>query len=352
MTMRGILTHLAAKTMTAPGGRAPQKAATAEIWRKWLLAGVLSITSLSHVAAQDYPTHPVNLVVGYAPGGITDVLARLVAEPLGGVLGQPVVVENRPGAGSQLALKSVATAKPDGYTLAMGSSDGMMLIPATQLSPPYDVNNDFTPISLIRNERGAALAVSPALGVTTLDELIELAKTRPGGLRIGNTGLKGTPHLQALMFEQAVGAKQIHVPYSGAGPAATALIADQIDMIFLTPTTAEPLHRDGRAVVVAQTHENRHYLFPDVPTTREAGLSQDIAVDSWLAIFGPPKMDRAVVDQLAEAISAVLSDPQIIAEFEKRGMDLQSMGPDELKLFVAEKLETYTALAEEFRLRE
>lgn len=321
-------------------------------WKSWLVAVVLSAAGISLSFAQEYPTQTVSLVVGYAPGGITDVLARLVAEPLSERLGQPVIVENRPGASSQLALKSVATARPDGYTLVMASSDGMMLIPATQVNPTYDVNNDFTPISLIRNERGAALAVSPALGVSTLDELIELAKTRPGGLRIGNTGLKGTPHLQALLFENAVGVPQTHVPYGGAGPAATALLADQIDMIFLTPTTAEPLHRDGRAIVVVQTHEQRHYLFPDVPTTREAGFPEDIAVDSWLAIFGPPSMDRVIVDRLAAEIHAVLTDPKIIEEFEKRGMELQDMGPDDLKVFVAEKLEKYTALAEQFGLRE
>lgn len=314
---------------------------------------IAAMAASAPAAAQNnYPTQPVRLVVGFAPGGINDVLARLLAEPLGKRLGQQVIVENRAGGGSQIGIASVAKAQADGYTLLFGTSDGMTLIPAMQKTVPFDVNKDFTPISLIRNERGAALTVNPALGVKTFDDLVKLAKTKPGGLRYGSTGIRSTPHLQGLLFEAAVGAKQTHVPYGGAGPAVTALLANQIDLIFLTPTTAAPLHRDGKLLVVAQTNEQRHYLFKDVPTTREAGMKEDLAVDAWSAIFGPANLNPAIAERLSKELHAILKDPEIVKAFQERGVTIQDMTPAQLKTFVADMLVKWTKIAETHNLRE
>lgn len=298
-----------------------------------------TIGGIVPVHAQDYPTKPVKMLVGYAPGGGSDVSARILAELLSARMGQSVVVENKPGASSIIAIDSVAKSPADGYTLLHTNSDGIAILPAVRKATPYDVNKDFTYISRIL-EVPLVVAVHPKLGVNTLAELIAHAKANPGKLRYGTSGVGSGPHMATLLFEKSAGVKMVHVPYRGSGPAVTDLLGGHIDLSFPAVPPLAPHAEAGKVKLLAVTGNARDPLVPNVPTMAEAGLPSATVV-IWYGLLGPAGMPANLVDKLRRETVAALSTPEAQERYKKAGFGtlplagdaFQKVAVDEYKLW-------------------
>jgi tripartite-type tricarboxylate transporter receptor subunit TctC len=259
------------------------------------------------------------MVVPYPPGGPTDVQARVVAEKLGSILGQPVVVENRGGAGGMLGSKLVAQAAPDGYTLLMGASGPQAIGPLMVQTPMYDPIKDFTPISLV-SYSPMMLIVNPKLPVKSVKDLIDLAKQKPGTLNYGSYGPGTMAHLAGALFDSMAGVKMTHVPYKGSAPAMVALLGGEIDLMFDTIITALPHVKGGKVRALAVTKPTRSSAVPDLPTVAESGLPGFEAV-SWIGLMGPAGMPQEAVDQLSSAMVKALADPGVRERLAQAGAE-------------------------------
>jgi len=288
-------------------------------WRKRSTLAVLLCLTLeaSLAMAQEYPSKPVRLLVGFAAGGAADLAARAIADGLGSHLGRPVVVENRPGAGSAVAAIAVARGEPDGHTLLFGSialSVQAAIDPALQLDP----GNDLVAIGLV-SEAPNVLVVPPSLPVRTVRELIAYARTNP--VSFASSGVGTTLHLSGEMLKEAAGIDIVHVPYKGSSPALGDLMSGRVQMMFDNVITSMPLIRAGKLRALAVTTPARTRMLPEVPTMAEAGFANfDTSV--WFGVFAPAKTPRPVVTRIAGAITASLADPRITARFEPLNMDL------------------------------
>ncbi len=288
---------------------------------RWMAAlAATFVVSLAGVAlAQDFPNKPIKLVVPYPPGGPTDVQARVVAQKLGELLGQNVVVENKGGAGGMLVSKGVAGAAPDGYTLLMGASGPQALGPLMAKEPMYDPVKDFTPISLV-SYSPLLLVVNPRLQVKSVKDLIEVAKSRPGSLNYGSFGNGTMAHLAAELFNSMAGVKMTHVPYKGSAPAMVALLGGEIDLMFDTVITALPHVKAGKVNALAVTRGTRSDAVPDLPTVAEAALPGFEAV-SWIGLMGPAGMPQEVVDRLSAGMVKTLADPTVRDRLKQAGAE-------------------------------
>ena len=282
--------------------------------RRTLLTG-LAATGLAPglALAEDYPTRPIRLVVAFAAGGPTDVLARLLADKLGQKLGQSIVVENHGGAGGNIGYGIVASAAPDGYTLAF--ADPSITVNASLYKNlPFDVERDFTAIS--NAFRGPTVLVVPGKTgngkVESLAELVKLAKANPGKLSYGSAGSGTPPHLNAEFFKTAESLDIVHVPYRGAAPAITDLVAGRVDMMFLNIGSAKPQIESGELRGLAVSGAERAAALPNVPTFREAGLPLT-ALDpgTWWGVLAPAKLPAAIQERLNRAAQEALSDPEL-----------------------------------------
>ena len=281
-----------------------------------LAAGAAGLLTASGVLAQDaaagYPSRPVRIVVGFAPGGATDLVARAVAQKLQDAWGQPVTVDNRPGAGSNIGSEFVARADPDGYTLLLGT-----IANATNMSLyrnlKYDTLRDFAPITQLM-AAPSVLVVSPSLPVDDLKGLIALARSKPGTLTYASSGAGGSPHLAGVLLEQRAGIRMIHVPYKGAGPALADVIGGQVDLGFKTALSAIPSMQAGRLKPIAVAAHARLPQIPAVPTMAEAGIA-DFEVSSWNGLLAPAKTPPAIIAKLHADVVRVLAMPDIRARF-------------------------------------
>ena len=281
-----------------------------------LIAAVLAVSaSVSH--AQAYPSKPITLVVGFPPGGGADGVARPVAEALGKVLGQPVVLDYRPGAGTTLASAYVAAAKPDGYTLYMGSagpygSDKVLY--GNRIK--YDVSS-FTPIARW-TRTPMILTVSPKDGIDTVPKLIERAKSKPEALTYGSSGIGVSPHLAAVLFENAIGAKMIHVPFKGGAAAVTAVASGDVNLSFATPPSVLSIAQTGKVKMIAVTSAERSPMLPDLPSLAELGV-KGYDYTFWFGLFGPANLPPDVVAKLFEGSNKVLADADLRGRLEQTG---------------------------------
>ena len=267
-------------------------------------------------AAQDYPSKPVTIVVPAAPGGVTDVLGRLLAQRFTGAWGQQAIVENRPGANNQIAAEYVTKAAPDGYTLFIGPESTFVINPSLYAKLPYDPVKGFTPISgLVTINQ--ALILNPSVPVKNVKELIALAKQKPGELNYGTFGVGSSGHLNMELFQTMSGAKFQAVHYKGATPALTDVIAGHIQMMFISVGSAVPQWKSGKVNFIAVGANKRMALLPEMPTVAESGLPGYEAV-SWFGLFGPPGMPADLVSKINAEVRKIFADPAVKKDFLER----------------------------------
>jgi tripartite-type tricarboxylate transporter receptor subunit TctC len=293
--------------------------------------------ALAAGAAAQYPTKPIRLIVPFPPGGAAELGARIYAQPLGQALGQPILIETKPGAEGIIASQTVMQAAPDGYTLYYGTATGMSFAPAAKKVPPYDPVKDFTPVSLV-GIFGFFVFSHASLPVNTINDLIAYARANPGKLNYG-TG-NATSILATAQFAAQQKIEMVHIPYKGDGPLTLDMVAGRVQVAIATPGNLAPQAKEGKVRALATLLPSRNQLLPDAPTLAEAGLP-NVPITPWGGVFGPPKMPREIVDRLQRALAGVLAKPEVRDAFGKLAFEPRSSTPEELAAFVAEQLEAY-----------
>ena len=266
--------------------------------------------------AQNFPSRPVRFVVGFTPGGGVDINARLLAAKMSELLGQQVVVENKPGAGTNIANELVAKSAPDGYTLLF-TSPAVAINMSLYRKPPYDALRDFAGVAVF-SESTNLLVVPASLPVKSVQDLVALAKERPGALNYSSAGQGTTQHLAAELFKLRTGTNIVHVPYKGSAPSLTALIAGEVQLSFVNPVAAGPHLKSGRLRALAVAGAKRTALFPDVPTMEEAGV-EGVEVPLWYGLLAPKATPRDIVHTLAAAVAKSAHAPAMRAQLAKDG---------------------------------
>ncbi|MDM0002660.1 tripartite tricarboxylate transporter substrate binding protein [Variovorax sp. J22P240] len=309
-----------------------------------LLAALPFALAGSNAGAQStYPAQPIKMVVGFAPGSATDVLARVVAQGLSERLGQPVVVDNKSGAGGSLAADVVAKSKPDGYTLLFVSS-AIAVNPAVYPKLSFDVNTDLTPISLV-GRAPVVLLVNQSVRAKSVSELIADAKAKPGALNFGSSGQGGAAHMAAELFGMTAGVKLTHIPYRGNSQAITALLGGDVDLMMDTLINAMPQLNSPKIRPLGITGDARSPLAPDVPTFREMGLPQfDARV--FFGVMSPANMPRTVVERINREIAATLKSKDVAKRLsEAGGLTLDGGSPEEFQSTLRKELAMWKKVA-------
>ena len=284
--------------------------------------------------AQAWPNKPIRLVIGFAPGGAADFVARTIADPLGRVLGQAVTVDNRAGAGSSLAADFVAKAPPDGYTLLIASPSSISVNPALNPKLSYSAK-DLLPVTRV-TASPLVLAVNPGSGINSLQELIAAAKAKPGVLNYTSSGNGSAPHLGAAHFSKVAGVEMVHIPYKGGAPAIQAVIAGDAQLTFGTPPSVLPMVQAGRLKALAVTTPGRSPLVPDVPGTAEAGLPA-YSMSFWYGFFVPVGTPPEVMKKLFEATQQVMQRPEVKAALAREGTEVaMSKSPEDFAAFLTD----------------
>jgi tripartite-type tricarboxylate transporter receptor subunit TctC len=312
--------------------------------RRNIILSTLAVLSAQGLAHADgaYPSRPVHLVVGFPPGAAADITGRMLASGLGHILGQQVVVDNKPGAGSSIAAEFAAHAANDGYTLFLGSSAN---VTNQAINPAlgFDIVKDFEPIAPV-SAAAVVLVVNPATDVHSVVELIALAKKKPGEVLYASTGVGAAPHLAAELFSQRAGIKLVHVPYQGSPQAVADLIAGRTMMMFSPASTVIGQIAAGKLTALASAANKRPSILPDLPTMAEAGMP-DFDTGIWFALMAPKGTPQGIVDTLAAATQKAMREPDAVATLSKQGVDPLSGGPDDLKRFVASELARWSEVA-------
>jgi tripartite-type tricarboxylate transporter receptor subunit TctC len=274
-----------------------------------------------------YPDHPVTLIVPYAPGGGNDVVARAVAEPMSKSLGQPVVIENRAGAGGSVGTRQVAKAAPDGYTLGLGGTGTLAIDPTLYPNVGYDPRRDFAPVGLIATSPLIVL-VNHSVPAHNVQELIALAKAQPGKLNYASAGVGSGIHLGTVLFAETTGIDITHIPYKGSGPALTDLLGGHVQIYFSSLPPAVGLVKEGKLRALGVTGRNRSNSFPDLPTVAEQGLPGFEAVLHY-GIVAPAGTPRPIIDKLNAALRAALDDSKVRGHIETEGAEPLPTSPEE-----------------------
>jgi tripartite-type tricarboxylate transporter receptor subunit TctC len=300
---------------------------------KLLLFVLMGMTSLN-IQAQPYPNKPIKLIVGFAPGGAADYVARNISVPLGQALGQSIVIENKPGAGSSIAAEQVTKSAPDGYTILIASPSSISVNPALNPKLGYKPS-DLQPISKITSSP-VVIAVNPATGINSVKELIAKAKQDPGGLNYATSGNGSAPHLAAALFSQIADIKMTHIPFRGGSLAIQSVIAGDTQLTFGTPPSVLPMIQAGRLKGLAISAKERSPLASGLPGMREAGLP-DYAIEFWYGLFVPAGTPQAIVQKLFDAAQEALKQPNVKASLAREGTDVSlSTSPAQFAKFLAE----------------
>ena len=300
--------------------------------RKLLLA-VIAAAFAFPAFAQQYPTRPVRVVVGFAPGGGVDISARLLAAKLGEYFGQQFIVENKPGAGTNIAAAEVAKSAPDGYTLFM-NSPAVVINTALYAKPPYQLG-DFTGVSIFAATTNL-LVVPASLPVKNVQQLVRMAKEKPGSLNYSSAGQGTTQHLAGELFKLRTGTQIVHVPYKGSGPSMTALLASEVQLTFINPVAAGGHVKAGKLRALAVTDDKRTELMPDVPTMKEAGV-EGVEVSLWYALLAPAATPKDVVEKLGAAVGRAAKDPQVRDALKKQGADPVGNTPAQFNAYLKDE---------------
>jgi tripartite-type tricarboxylate transporter receptor subunit TctC len=294
----------------------------------WLL-----LFCAASAAAQPFPNRPVRVLVGFAPGGGVDISARLLAAKLSEYLGQQFVVENKPGAGTNIAALEVAKAPPDGYTLFM-NSPAVVINTALYAKPPYELR-DFTGVSIFAATTNL-LVVPAAFEAKSVQELVSIAKAKPGALNYASAGQGTTQHLAGELFKLRTGTSIVHVPYKGSGPSMSALLSGEVQLSFINPVAAGGHVKSGKLRALAVTDSRRTELMPEVPTMKEAGVD-GVEVSLWYALLAPAATPREVIDRLAAGVARAARDPGTREALRKQGADAVGNTPAQFNAYLREE---------------
>jgi len=298
-----------------------------------LTALALACATQGGLHADTYPDRLVKIVVGYPPGGPIDVTARILVQHLAPILGQTVIVENRPGATGTVAGRALTTTEPDGYTIMLGNASALAVMPAIMRYRDYDSTKSFAPVAKL-TEGYEVLVVDPNGPAKSVQELIAYARAHPGKLNFGSAGFGNLTHLSGELLKLRTGIDIVHVPYKGAPEAVTAMLAGQVHMLFGEVAGLLPLVRDGKVRALGVASEHRNALAPELPTLIEGGLPDFVAL-TFTGVVAPAGTPPAIVDRLNEAINQVLAKAEVHAAFERLGAEIRPGTPAEFTAFLA-----------------
>ncbi|HYH42285.1 MAG TPA: tripartite tricarboxylate transporter substrate binding protein [Burkholderiales bacterium] len=299
-----------------------------------VFSALASVASAQGTAEPNYPSRPIRMIAPSSAGGPVDVIARVVSQGLGEVLGQQVVVDNRAGAAGMIGAELVANGSPDGYTLMFGFSGPLAIAPQLAAKRPYDATKDFAPISLV-SQGQYVLLVRPSLPVSSIRELVAMARAQPGKLNYASGGNGTGIHLAGELLKLTAGVNIVHVPYKGAGPGMTALLANEVDLMFNGLPPALPHVKSGKLKGLAVAGAKRSPLLPEMPTVREGGV--DFNTAGWYGILAPPKTSRAIVMRVHAATMKVLATPSVSENLTRQGVEVIGSTPEEFAKILREE---------------
>jgi tripartite-type tricarboxylate transporter receptor subunit TctC len=314
---------------------------------KKLFAG-MALALAANATAQTFPSRPIQVVVPYAPGGVVDFVGRTLGQRLSQQVGQPVVTDNRPGAGGIIGIEYTARSAPDGHTLVV-MDPAIVINPSLQEKVPYDVLRDLQSVSVIGSSP-LVLVVNPAVPASSMAQLMEYAKANPGKLNFVSAGIGTTPHMAGEMLKLRANVSMQHVPYKGSGPAMADLVGGQVQMGFSSITAALPFMRDGRLRGLATTGAKRSGALPDLPTVIEAGYP-GFEVDLWLGVFAPANLPPAVLARLNSEVRSALQDPGVRAAFAKVGIEPRGTSVEEGATFVRDEFQKWATVVRDGQIR-
>jgi tripartite-type tricarboxylate transporter receptor subunit TctC len=314
--------------------------------RRDLLTGLSAFALTTSAAAETYPSRPVKIVIPFGPGGPTEFIIRLTADRLTAMLGQPFVIENRPGgAGGTVGAKSVAVAEPDGYTLLFSSPGPLVTAAAVYRNLDYDPVKSFAPIAMLIYAP-QMLVVHPSVPAKTFAEFVAYAKANPGKITFGSSGYGTQPHILGEMLKHAAGIELVHIPYRGAGQSVTDLLAGQVQMIFETTAILLPHVEGGRLRALAVATEARSPLLPEVPTTAESGYPKILA-SFWSGLLAPAGTLAPIVDKLNATVNEILKSKEAQDGLARLGAEAKIGAPKDFAAFIATETPRWAAIASE-----
>jgi tripartite-type tricarboxylate transporter receptor subunit TctC len=300
---------------------------------RYLAAAALAATTSLSASAQGYPTKPVRMIVGFPPGGATDLVARIIQPAMSESLSKQVVVDNRPGANGIISLDIIANSEPDGYTVGFGHIGGLVISPAIQ-KVPYDPLKSFTPIGLMVTLQNIIIT-HPTVQAKSVGDFIALAKSRQGQLNYASSGVGSPGHLSGELLQSMASIKMTHIPYKGGGPAITDLIAGHVPSFFAVISTAVPHVQSGKVRAIAVTGSKRAGALPDVPTVGET--IRGYVATNWYGLIAPAKTPRTIVDRISKDLVAALKSPEVVKQLNARGIDATPTSPAEYTKFIIEE---------------
>lgn len=321
-----------------------------QLRRAWLCAGVGLLTAWAAplALAQAYPNKPIKLIVGFAPGGAVDIIARAVGQQITASLGQPVVVENRPGAGTNIAMRALIDSPPDGHTLML-TANSIAANPTLYQPSPFDPAREVTPISFV-GRVPVVIAANAQSGPDSLVKLIALSKATPRSVTYGSPGNGATPHLAVELFARAAGIELTHVPYKGGAPAINDVLAGHVQAVAVNALEVQPHVRSGRLRVLAVLSPQRTAIFPDTPSIAESGFP-GFEASVWYGFIGPAGMPAAVVTQLHGAIQKALTVPEVRDRLVNAGGEVQPGPTDRLTTLIASERARHETLIRDARIK-
>ncbi len=309
---------------------------------------LVALCAATQLAMAAYPDKPITLVVPWAPGGSTDILARAISQQLTISMGQTVIVENKPGASGNIGAGMVAKAKPDGYTILIDTMSTLVINPSLMANMPFKGAEDFTPITIVANVINT-MVINPSVPVKTVAEFIAYAKANPGKLAYASAGNGSTNHLSAEIFKRAANIDMLHVPYKGGAPAVLDTVANQTQVLFTAGTQALPHVKSGKLTLLAVTEPKRASLLPDVPAVAETLPGFNMSV--WYGAYGPAGMPREIVMRLNAEIAKALAVPEVRARMDAMGVEVVSSSPEQHAATLRQDAERFDKIIKELKIK-